>query len=107
VFEGWHEGKEWIDTGTLIERINFASEQLSDYENPGVRRIVDTLIINSGGLLSSEETVSNCLDQLGFLEGSDETKYILVRYAQEIDDPVSKITGVLRLLTTSREFQLA
>lgn len=105
--EGWHEGKEWIDTGTLIERINFASDQLSDYENPGVREIVDTLIKDSGGLLSNEETVSNCLDQLGFLEVSDETKYILVRYAEEIDDPISKITGVLRLLTTSREFQLA
>ena len=68
---------------------------------------MDKFIKDSGGLLSNEETVSNCLDQLGFLEVSDETKYILVRYAEEIDDPISKITGVLRLLTTSREFQLA
>ena len=105
--EGWHEGKEWIDTGTLIERINFASDQLGDYGNPGVREIVNTLIKDGAGLLSSEETVSNCLDQLGFLEVSNETRDVLVRYAEEVVDPVSKITGLLRLLTTSREFQLA
>ncbi|MEC7914260.1 MAG: DUF1800 family protein, partial [Chloroflexota bacterium] len=105
--EGWHEGKEWIDTGTLIERINFASDQLGDYGNPGVREIVNTLIKDGAGLLSSEETVSNCLDQLGFLEVSNETRDVLVRYAEEVVDPVSRITGLLRLLTTSREFQLA
>src|SRR5262252_8269817 len=25
--EGWHQGTAWIDTGTLVERVNFASEQ--------------------------------------------------------------------------------
>ena len=35
--EGWHQGAEWIDTGTLMERINFASEQLGDLSKPGVR----------------------------------------------------------------------
>ena len=24
--EGWHTGHEWIDSGTLVERINFASD---------------------------------------------------------------------------------
>ena len=23
--EGWHQGTDWIDTGSLVERINFAS----------------------------------------------------------------------------------
>ena len=23
--EGWHTGHEWIDSGTLVERINFAA----------------------------------------------------------------------------------
>ncbi|GIT44037.1 MAG: hypothetical protein Ct9H300mP11_19730 [Chloroflexota bacterium] len=26
--EGWHTGREWIDSGTLVERINFASDLL-------------------------------------------------------------------------------
>ena len=25
--EGWHTGKEWIDTGILVERVNFAAER--------------------------------------------------------------------------------
>ena len=28
--EGWHTGKEWIDTGCLVERINFAAQQVGD-----------------------------------------------------------------------------
>ncbi len=34
--EGWHQGTAWIDTGTLVERINFASEQFGDVSKPGV-----------------------------------------------------------------------
>ena len=31
--EGWHEGLEWIDTGTLVERTNFVAQQLGDLNN--------------------------------------------------------------------------
>src|SRR5467141_2171350 len=41
--EGWHVGKEWIDTGILVERINFAAAQVGDVDKPGVRKIVDRL----------------------------------------------------------------
>ena len=33
--EGWHTGKEWIDTGILVERVNFAAEQVGDIEQAG------------------------------------------------------------------------
>ena len=39
--EGWHTGKEWIDGGTLNERINFAVEHLGDEDMPGVQAIID------------------------------------------------------------------
>ena len=35
--EGWHTGREWIDSGTLVERINFAAEWLGNTETPGVQ----------------------------------------------------------------------
>ena len=38
--EGWHTGKEWIDGGTLTERINYAVDMVNDLEKPGTRRIV-------------------------------------------------------------------
>ena len=33
--EGWHEGLEWIDSGTLLERLNFAAEQMGDLKESG------------------------------------------------------------------------
>jgi uncharacterized protein (DUF1800 family) len=38
--EGWHTGKEWIDTGCLVERANFGAKQLGDISKPGVQRII-------------------------------------------------------------------
>ncbi len=32
--EGWHVGKEWINTGILVERINFAAAQVGDIDTP-------------------------------------------------------------------------
>ena len=39
--EGWHQGLEWIDSGTLMERLNFASEQLGDASKPGVDAMIE------------------------------------------------------------------
>src|SRR5262249_7406485 len=41
--EGWHEGIEWIDSGSLVERVNFVANQLRNVQNAGVRRIIDRL----------------------------------------------------------------
>ena len=32
--EGWHTGGEWIDSGTLVERINFAADQVGNLDLP-------------------------------------------------------------------------
>ena len=41
--EGWHEGVEWIDSGSFVERLNFAAKELSNVSRPGVRAIIDRL----------------------------------------------------------------
>ena len=33
--EGWNEGTGWIDTGNLVERMNFSTQQLGNLDNPG------------------------------------------------------------------------
>ena len=38
--EGWHTGHEWIDSGTLVERINFAAEYLGRTDLPGVQDMI-------------------------------------------------------------------
>ena len=63
--EGWHEGTEWINSGALVERVNFAAKQLNDVEKPGVRAIVDRLAHQNGGSFSPEQLVDVCLGSMG------------------------------------------
>lgn len=64
--EGWHTGKEWIDGGTLVQRINFTADLLGDPSYPGVQDIVDTLAAQ-GPTISAEELVDGCLRMLAYL----------------------------------------
>ena len=36
--EGWHTGREWVDGGTLTERVNFAVREVSDASPTGYWR---------------------------------------------------------------------
>ena len=78
--EGWHTGKEWIDSGTLVERINFAADQVGNLQLPGVRSIVDRLS-SQGETVSPERFVDGCLDMLGAYELAEETHSKLVDHA--------------------------
>ena len=80
--EGWHEGSEWIDSGALVERVNFAARELSDVTSPGVRSIIDRLQAGADhGVLEPSDLADRCLDLLGPIEVSDETHSVLVQYA--------------------------
>ena len=41
--EGWQTGRSWIDSGTLVERINFTGAQMGNVDAPGVRGIIERL----------------------------------------------------------------
>ena len=55
--EGWHEGEEWIDSGSLIERINYASDEISKKSSRGVKRIIE--IIKSKKIASDEDFINS------------------------------------------------
>jgi uncharacterized protein (DUF1800 family) len=111
--EGWHTGKEWIDTGILVERVNFASEQVGNIDKPGIRAILERL--RATGPLEPEELVDHCLDLLGPLCVKDSTRQALVNYARkggtldlEVDgrDAEQRVGKLLQLIVANREFQL-
>ena len=79
--EGWHTGREWIDSGTLVERVNFVADQVGNLELPGVKLIVDRM---SGGnsTMSPEEFVDGCLDLIGPVEMPEETRNLLIEHAK-------------------------
>ena len=60
--EGWHTGQEWINSGSLMARINFVAEQVGNPSLPGVQAIIKRL--QAMGVLEPEELVDSCLDLL-------------------------------------------
>ncbi|MCI0902041.1 MAG: DUF1800 domain-containing protein [Chloroflexi bacterium] len=117
--DGWHEGAEWIDSGALVERVNFVAKELSDVRSPGVRSIIDRLEANSDqGVLKPSDLADGCLDLLGPIQVSDETRSVLVDYAsrhgdldlnghQPGDQAEQQVGNMLRLVAATREYQLA
>jgi len=110
--EGWHTGKEWIDTGILVERVNFAAEQVGNIDMPGVRRIIDRL--RAQGTLSPEAFVDNCLDLIGPLDVVDRTHEALVGFARKGGDlklaegdrdAEQRVGEMLQLIVATREYQ--
>jgi len=79
--EGWHTGHEWIDSGTLVERINFAAEYLGRTDLPGVQDMIHRLTAR-GVRLSPEAFVEGCIDMVGCLNVTDDTRRELIAHAQ-------------------------
>ena len=115
--EGWHTGKEWLDGGTLTERVNFAVEQVMDTSKPGVQSIV-ARIAADGSPVEPDQFVEQCLDLAGPLDASDGTRRILEQFASEEgaltfgdDDERAKsearIGRMLQLVVSSPEYQFA
>ena len=79
--EGWHQGLEWIETGSLTERVNFASQQLSNPQSVGVKRIIRNVIGNESEYLPAQSYVDKCLYELGALQASANTRDALIQFA--------------------------
>ena len=105
--EGWHEGIEWIDTGSLMERINFASEVLGNIDNLGIRDLVNKIENLTSNLSTDEEFVDICAKHMGVIEISSNTRNVVIESINKLSKPSDKILSILRLIGVSKEFQRA
>ncbi len=110
--EGWHTGKEWLSSGSLITRVNFVAERVGDPEMPGVRDIVGRIAASNGTALTPKRLVEACLDQMGPLDVAAETQDELVAHtaaegnANSTDpDFDRRVADVLALIAATREYQ--
>ena len=107
--EGWHQGPEWIDSGTLVERLNFATQQLGDEEQPGVRTMIERIASGGHEVATAEGLVDACLDELGAIRVSDDTRSALVDFANSSNESGAEIRGraaqMLRVIGAAPEFQ--
>jgi Protein of unknown function (DUF1800) len=115
--EGWHTGKEWIDGGTLNERVNFAVNELAQVTKPGVQAIIARLGAGQSGL-SPEACVDQCLELVGPLTVSSATRQALVNATAsgstlhfgsdaEGQESAGRIARLLQLIVATPEYQFA
>jgi hypothetical protein len=115
--EGWHTGPEWINSATLMSRVNFASQQFSDSNTPGVRLIIER-VRASGAKQSPSQVVDACLELMGPLSVDVRTRQQLIDHiaaAGDIDFATNQASGsaaerireLLQLIVSTREYQLA
>ena len=113
--EGWHTGHEWVDSGTLTERINFTTKHLGDLSSPGIQDIIER-IKSQGFQLSPEDFLNSCLDLIGPMEVGETTRTGLLEFANETgglqfgnkesDETSSeKIKQMLQLVVSCPEYQ--
>lgn len=115
--EGWHTGKEWIDSGSLLRRINFVADRFGDMSNPGVRRIVDSIAKIEN--LSPDKLVDSCVELVGPIRLEEKTRSELIEHIQgknsDLKTPAkssdataernSTICEMLQLVASTREYQ--
>jgi hypothetical protein len=112
--EGWHTGAEWINSGSLMSRVNFVAEMVGNTELPGVQDLVKR--IKARGTLSPEQFVDATLDLMGPLQVGAETRQELTDQAREggalqwgtldLDKTATeRIAQMLQLIVAMREYQ--
>ena len=103
--EGWHEGEEWIDSGSLIERINYASTEISNTSSSGVKRIIE--IIKETNITDSNDLINNTLETLGYINITDKTKGMIKEHLRKnkFTNKEDKILDVLKLIVSTPDFQ--
>jgi uncharacterized protein (DUF1800 family) len=115
--EGWHTGREWIDSGSMVERINFVADEVGNIHQPGIKVIVEVLL-NSSPVLGPEEIIDGCLELMGQLRLEPENRQNLIdqiRRNGEVltDNPEDRLDAqetilrTLRMIGSTREYQFA
>ena len=114
--EGWHTGREWIDTGTLVERVNSAALEFADASQPGVQAVIAR--IKAKAVLSPRDFVRECLDSAGAMVVSEGTFENLAAHAETQGDirfdradvaayAEIRVSEMFQLIVATREYQLA
>jgi hypothetical protein len=111
--EGWHWGTEWIDSGALVERVNFASEHFGNLDAPGVETLVNR-ILDAGDDIAPEAVIDRTLDELAITEISDNSREALIDFATRQSESApadqtrrERVVNILKLAGATPEFQRA
>ena len=109
--EGWHQGLEWIETGSITERVNFCVQQMSDIRNPGILKIINFILNSDIQNISTSDIIDKILNEIGGLDISQNTRESLEDFINNIDlsksslADESTIANVFGVIGSVPEFQ--
>ena len=109
--EGWYTGHEWINSGSLLARINFVADRVANTNLPGVQSIIQH--IKASGATTPEQLVEAAAEHMGFLELSEETREQLlenIRAGGNLDwnneeNAATRIGETMALIGATTEYQ--
>ena len=112
--EGWHTGKEWITSGSLIDRVNFAARHFGDDSQKGVNEMINRVKSSLGEEISENQVIDACLSAMGEIEVSEHTYKTLVEFVKADPEQVLSvkssgnnfIKGLFQIIASSKEFQM-
>ena len=112
--EGWHTGTEWINSGSLMRRINFTADMVGNTSRPGVQSMINRL--KGQNSQTPEAFVDACLELMGPLEVNQETRQELVDHAKiggnlnwatDAAGSSERVGEILQLIVSTRDYQYA
>ncbi len=111
--EGWHTGSEWINSGSLLARINFVADSVTRTSQPGIQSIIGHM--KSDNVNTPDEVLDACLAHMGFLELSSETREQLDEHGNAggnldwSDESATaiRIGEMMALISATTEYQFA
>jgi uncharacterized protein (DUF1800 family) len=80
--EGWQTGRDWINSGSVVKRINFVADRVSNIDLPGVQSIINR-VASADIATTPESLVERCLDLMGPVQVSEITRQQLTSHAEE------------------------
>ena len=114
--EGWHTGAEWINSGSLMRRVNFTADLVGDVSRPGIKSLIENL--TARGERTPEKVVDSCLDLMGPLEVQPESRDELIDFVGtggefgwdtggQLEASKARVSELLQLIVSLREYQYA
>ncbi len=102
--EGWMGGADWISTGSMVQRVNFAGSIVGDTSRKGTLELIERIRNDAGSPATPESLVNASLANLGNLQVEDDTKHGLVDFVSgDVSDEA--VASLLQLIVATREYQ--
>ena len=100
----------------LVAPVTFSTPHFGDATKPGVQAMISNIAANAVGAISPERMVGACLDQMGAISVSEDSRRVLIDFASMGGDVTlgaaipgeqarRQIAAVLQMVASTQEFQ--